>query len=68
MLIIGYINSVAYVQGEIDNILHNVRDWARAYIHNIICGGSFLDNLRRKFCILFEIFLHYYISIKSTKS
>ena len=65
--IMGYINSVAYVQRKIDNILHNVRDWARAYIDNIICGGSSLDNLLCKFRILFEIFLHYNISIKSTK-
>ena len=66
--IMGYINSVAYVQREIDNILCDVRDWARAYINDIICGGSSLDNLLHKLCILFEIFLRYNISIKPTKS
>ena len=66
--IMGYINSVAYVQREIDNILRDVRDWARAYIDDIICGGSSLDNLLHKLRILFEIFLHYNISIKPTKS
>ena len=66
--IMGYINSVAYVQCEIDNILHDVRDWARAYINNIICSKSFLDNLLHKLHILFEIFLRYHIFIKPTKS
>ena len=66
--IIDYINSVAYVQREIDNILRDVRDWARAYINDIICGGSSLDDLLHQLRILFEIFLHYNISIKPTKS
>ena len=66
--IMGYINLVAYVQREIDNILHNVRDWARAYINNIICCGTSLEDLLHKLCILFEIFLYYNISIKPTKS
>lgn len=63
----GYINSVDYLQHEIDNILRDVRDWARAYIDDIICNGSSLDNLLRKFRALFEIFLHYNISIKPTQ-
>lgn len=64
----GYINSVAYVQREIDNILRNVCDWARTYVNNIICGARFLDNLLSKLCILFEIFVTYNISIKLTKT
>ncbi len=64
----GYINSVAYVQREIDNILRNVRDWTKAYIDDIICGGTSLEDFLRKLRILFEIFLHYNISIKPTKS
>lgn len=65
--IMSYINLVAYVQREIDNILHDVRNWARAYIDDIIYGRSSMNNLLRKLCALFEIFLHYNISIKSTK-
>lgn len=64
----GYINLVVYVQREIDNILRNVRNWAGAYIDDIICGGTSLDDLLRKLHILFEIFLYYNISIKPTKS
>ena len=63
----GYINCMAYVQREIDNILRDVQDWARAYIDDIICGGNSLDNLLYKLRILFEIFLRYNISITPTK-
>ena len=51
MPIIGYINLVAYIQHKIDNILYNVRDWDRAYINNIICKGTSLENLLHKFRI-----------------
>lgn len=64
----GYINSVAYIQWEIDNILREVREWACAYIDDIVYGGSSLPDLLYKLRILFEIFLHYNISIKPTKS
>lgn len=36
VLIIVYINSVAYVQREINNILGDVWEWAQAYVNNII--------------------------------
>lgn len=62
-----YINFVAYVQCKIDNILRDIRDWAQAYINDIICGGSSLLNLFCKLYILFKIFLYYNISIKPTK-
>ena len=66
--IIGYINSVVYVQREIDNILRSVRDWAYAYVDDIICGARSLDELLSKLRILFEIFVAYNISIKPTKT
>ena len=66
--IMRYINSVAYVQREIDNILHNVRAWAQAYIDHIICGAKSLPDLLDKLRTLFEIFLAYNISISPTKS
>ena len=66
--IIGYINSVAYVQREIDNILRGVRAWARAYVDNIVCNAKSLLDFLDKLRVLFEIFLHYKISIKPTKS
>ena len=66
--IIGYINSVAYVQQEIDNILQEVRAWVRAYVDDIIYGARSLSYLLEKLCILFDIFFEYNISIKPTKS
>lgn len=66
--IMGYINSVAYVQREIDNILRAVCEWAWAYVDDIICGAKSLPDLLQKLCILFDIFLEYNISIKPTKS
>lgn len=62
-----YINLVAYVQREIDNILRDVWTWAQAYVDDIICGTRSLPNLLQKLRILFEIFLKYNISIKPIK-
>lgn len=46
--IIGYINSVAYVQREIDNILRKARAWARTYMDDIIYGAKSLPDLLEK--------------------
>ena len=64
----GYINLVAYIQREIDNILRDLWFWARAYIDDIVCGARLLLDLLEKLQTLFEIFLYYNISIKPTKS
>ena len=66
--IMGYINLVAYVQREIDNILRDVRAWTQAYVDDIICGAKSLPDLLDKLQVLFDIFLYYNISIKPTKS
>ena len=66
--IIGYINLVAYVQQEIDNILCEVRAWAQAYVDDIVCGAKSLPDLLSKLRVLFDIFLRYNILIKPTKS
>lgn len=63
-----YINLVAYVQWEIDNILQGIRAWARAYDDNIIYRARFFSDLLEKLRILFDIFFEYNISIKPTKS
>ncbi len=63
----GYINSVAYVQREIDNILRNIWSWVRAYIDDIVCGAKLLPDLLYKLQTLFEIFLAYNISISPIK-
>ena len=66
--IMGYINSVAYVQQKINNILRGVRAWVQAYVNNIVCDAKSLLDLLDKLRVLFEIFLCYNILIKLTKS
>lgn len=61
------INSVVYVQQEINNILHEVQAWIWAYIDNIVYNIRLLPDLLNKLQVLFEIFLCYNISIKPTK-
>ncbi len=56
------------MQREIDNILRNVRSWARVYIDDIVCGAKSLPDLLEKLRALFEIFLKFNISISPTKS
>lgn len=68
VLIMGYINLVAYVQREIDNILQKVHAWARVYVDDIICGAKSLSDLLKKLRILFNIFFKYNFSIKPIKS
>lgn len=62
-----YINLVAYVQQEIDNILQEVRAWVQTYIDDIIYRAGCFSDLFKKLCILFKIFFKYNISIKPTK-
>ena len=62
-----YMNLVAYLQREIDNILWDVQKWAWAYVDNIVCRGRSLVDLLAKLRIFFNIFLRYNISIQPTK-
>lgn len=64
----GYINSIAYVQRKIDTIFCEVREWAQAYINDIVCDTTFVSELLAKLWILFNIFVNYNISIKPTKT
>ncbi len=64
----GYINSIAYVQYEIDTIVHAVSAWARTYINDIGSGATSVADLLQKLRVLFEIFVAYNISIKPTKT
>lgn len=43
-----------------------MRDWARAYVDDIICRAKSLDDLLVKLRTLFKIFFAYNISIQST--
>ena len=65
--IMGYINSVVYVHCKIDNIIGDIREWACAYVDDIVCGRRFLPNLLTKLRAFFDIFLRYNILIQPTK-
>lgn len=65
--IMSYINLVAYAQQKINNILHKVQAGVRAYIDNIVYNARLIPYLLNKLRVLFEIFLHYNISIKPIK-
>ncbi|KAJ5945984.1 hypothetical protein N7454_002823 [Penicillium verhagenii] len=44
----GSVNSVAYVQRQIDNILREFREWCRAYIDDVtIVADTFEEHLHR---------------------
>ncbi len=45
--IMGYINSVAYVQRKIDNILHNVREW-----HERTSMTSYMERSLSQTCLI----------------
>ena len=66
--IVGYINSIAYIQIEIDTIFQAVLAWARAYINDIVCGATSVADLLQKLRVLFEIFVVYNISIDTAKT
>lgn len=66
--IMEYINLVAYVKHEIDNILQDICAWAWAYVNDIICEVKSLSDLLKKLRIVFDIFFEYNISIQPTKS
>lgn len=45
VLIMSYINSIAYVQREINNIFRDIQAWALAYVDDIICNVKSLSDL-----------------------
>ena len=66
--VMGCMNSIAYVQRQIDRILRPVKAFASAYVDDVVTGAkSFsehLANLRQ----LFELFVEHNISISPTKT
>ena len=66
--IMRYMNSIAYVQRQIDKILRSIKDFAQAYINDIVVGSKSLRehiaHLRR----LFQLLVEYNIVIAPTKT
>ena len=68
MPIIGCINSIVYMQREIDRILRPVKHFASAYVDDIIIGAISLREYLRYLRQLFQIFVQYNILIAPTKT
>ena len=64
----GCINSITYVQRQIDKILRPIKDFARAYINNVVYGSKslseYISQLRKLFTLLTEAGVS--ISLKKT--
>ncbi len=63
-----YINSIAYVQKEINTILHGLHALTSTYMNDIICKATSVADLFQKLRVLFEIFVAYNIFIKPIKT
>ena len=66
--VMGCMNSIAYVQRQIDRILRPVKDFASAYVDDIVSGAKSLPEHLRHLRQLFQIFVEYNISISPTKT
>ena len=64
----GCMNSIAYIQRQIDRILRPVKAFASVYVDNVVIGAKsfadYLANLRS----LFKLFVEHNVSISLTKT
>ena len=66
--VIGYKGSIAYVQREIDRVLRPYRDFARAYVDDVVIASKTLNEHVEHLHKVFALFLQKGISIKLMKS
>ena len=66
--VMGYRNSPAYVQRRIDTILRPCRDYARAYVDDIVIFSRSLHEHIEHLRNVFKIFHSYNISLKPNKA
>ena len=67
MFIIKYINSIIYVQRQIDNILRFVKVFIKTYMNNVITKTKSLTEHLFNLRLLFQLFIKYNISISLIK-
>ena len=66
--IMGNMNSISYVQRQIDGILKEIKDFARAYFDDVVCGSrSFQEHLAH-LCRLFLLLVKYNVAISAKKA
>lgn len=66
--VMGCMNSVAYVQRQIDRILRPVKAFASAYVDDIVTGAQSLAEHLTRLRQLFQLFVEHNISISPTKT
>lgn len=66
--VMGYKNSPAYVQRQIDRILREHRDYARAYVDDVVIHSATLEDHVKHLRAVFSLFAKYNISINPTKA
>jgi hypothetical protein len=66
--VMGYCNSVQYVQRQLDNLLRPCRDFARAYIDDIVIFSKTLDDHVRHLHHVFSLLDTKKISVSPKKS
>ena len=64
----GCMNSIAYVQRQIDKVLRTIRDFAHAYIDDIITGAEDFQQHVAHLQRLFQLLSEYNIAIAPTKT
>ena len=65
--IMGNMNSISYVQRQIDSILREIKDFARAYVDDIVCGSNSFEEHVAHLRQLFALLVKYNVSISAKK-
>ena len=63
-----YKNSPAYIQRQINRLLREYREYARAYIDDIVIFSAILKNYIRYLRAVFRLFAKYNIAINPKKT
>lgn len=66
--IMGNMNSISYVQRQIDRILREIRDFAQAYVDDIVCGSTSLAEHLSHLRQLFTLLVKFNVSISPKKA
>ena len=64
----GCMNSIAYVQHQIDKVLRPIKDFAHAYIDDIVTGAEDFQQHVAHLQRLFQLLFKYNIAIAPTKT
>ena len=66
--VMGYKGSIAYVQREIDRVLRPLREFARAYVDDVVIASKTLPEHIEHLHRVFQLFVEKRISVKPSKS